>query len=205
VSWEPLGPYGLGFGDFERHSDLVSRLGLHFTRSGEDAQGQPDTDTFDNTQIRLSDGSVIFEPGLFGPGIQVREVTYQMLSFDAGLKRDGWALEGEFFYRWLDDFGVSGGELPFDRLEDYGIQAWLSSMVMAEKLQIYVGAAKIFGEFGDPWDVRLGLNYFPFGTRAVRWNNELMYMNESPVGGLAYPYAVGGTGFIFQSNFEVAF
>ena len=109
VSWEPLGSYGLGFGDYEEHESLVSRLGLHFTRSDEDSQGQPDSDTFDNTQIRLSDGSVIFEPDLFGDGVQVREVSYQMLALDGGVKLRGYALEGELYYRWLDDFRVRGG------------------------------------------------------------------------------------------------
>ena len=205
LSWEPLGAYGLGFGDYEHHEDLVTRIGLHYTRSREDSQSQSDTDTFDNTQIRFSDGTVIFEPGLFGEGVQIREVTYHMVSVDAGLKLGGWALEGEFFYRRLDDFHVRGGDVPFDETDDFGIQAWASAMVKPKKLQVYLGAAKIFGEFGDPWDVRVGLNYFPFETKAVRWNNEVIYLNESPVGGIAYPYAVGGTGFVFQSNFEVAF
>ena len=137
---------------------------------------------------------MIFEPGLFGEGVQIREVTYHMVSVDAGVKLGGWALEGEFFYRRLDDFHVRGGDVPFDQTDDFGIQAWASAMVKPKKLQVYLGGAKIFGEFGDPWDVRVGLNYFPFETKAVRWNNEVIYLNESPVGGIAYPYAVGGTG-----------
>ena len=78
-------------------------------------------------------------------------------------------------------------------------------MVLPEKLQVYLGGSMIFGEYGDPWDARLGVNWFPFGNKTVRWNNELIYLSRSPVGGLAYPYAVGGTGVVFQSNFEVAF
>jgi hypothetical protein len=205
VSWEPLGPYGLGFGDYERHPSLVSRLGFHFTRSDEDSQGQPDSDTFDNTQLRLSDGSVIFSPNLFGPGLQVREATYQMAAIDAGLKYQGYSLEGEVYARRLDDFSVRGGSLPFDHIDDYGVQLWASAMVVPDKLQLYAGGAMIFGEYGDPWDTRLGVNWFPFANKSVRWNNEIMYMRESPVGGIAYPYAVGGNGFAFQSNFEVAF
>jgi len=205
VSWEPLGPYGLGFGDYEEHERLVSRLGFHFTRSNEDSQGQPDSDTFDNTQIRLSDGSVIFEPNLFGEGVQVRDVRYHMIALDGGLKFRGYALEGELYYRRLDDFGVRGGSLPFDSVDDYGFYLVGSAMVLPEKLQVYLGGSLIFGEYGDPWDIKLGMNWFPFGNKTVRWNNELIYLKGSPVGGIAYPYAVGGTGVVFQSNFEVAF
>ena len=41
VSWEPLGSYGLGFGDYEQHEDLVARMGLHFTRSARTRRASP--------------------------------------------------------------------------------------------------------------------------------------------------------------------
>ena len=148
---------------------------------------------------------MIFEPNLFGEGIQVKDVRYHMIALDGGVKLDGYSLEGELYYRRLDDFGVSGGQLPFDGLNDYGLYLEGSAMVMPEKLQVYLGGSMIFGQYGDPWDVKLGLNWFPFKDKSVRWNNELIYLSRSPVGGIAYPYAVGGTGVVFQSNFEVAF
>jgi hypothetical protein len=205
VGWEPLGPYGIGFGDYEQHENPVTRLALHFTRSDEDTQGQPDTDVFDNTQIRLSDGSVIFEPDLFAPGLQVRRVQYQMAALDAGVKYRGYSLEGEMYWRRLDDFHTRGGDLSFDRLDDYGFYLAASAMVLPDRLQLYLGGSKIFGEFGDPWDIRLGANFFPFADKTIRWNNEVMYLHDSPVGGIAYPYTVGGRGVVFHSNFEVAF
>jgi hypothetical protein len=51
----------------------------------------------------------------------------------------------------------------------------------------------------------VGANWFPFENKTLRWNNELMYLRNSPVGGLAYPYVVGGNGLVFQSNLEIAF
>ena len=65
------GEYGMfngSYGDFDNHQKAATRFGIHFTRSDEDRQGQPTSDIFENTQIRLSDGSVIFAPDLFGPG-----------------------------------------------------------------------------------------------------------------------------------------
>ncbi|MCK7517817.1 MAG: hypothetical protein MZV64_08960 [Ignavibacteriales bacterium] len=65
------GEYGMmnsSFGDFEDHQAAATRLALHFTRSDEDRQGQPTNSAFDNVQIRISDGSVIFMPDLFGAG-----------------------------------------------------------------------------------------------------------------------------------------
>jgi hypothetical protein len=206
VSWEPTDDYGRAFGDFDWHETLSTRLALHFTHSTETAQGQPDTDTFDNTQIRLSDGNVIFAPDLFGPDVQIQEARYQMASFDAGVKFRGLSLEGEYFYRLVNDFhGPLVHTLGFDELRDHGFQIQASAMLLPRRLQLYVGGSKIFGEYGDPWDTRIGLNWFPFGNQSFRWNNEIGYYRHSPVGGLAYPYQVGGNGVLFQSNFELAF
>ncbi|MCI0637223.1 MAG: hypothetical protein L0206_25405, partial [Actinobacteria bacterium] len=63
VSWEPTDDYGRPFGDYEWHETPSTRLALHFTHSTEDAQGQPDSDDFENSQIRLSDGNQIFQAG----------------------------------------------------------------------------------------------------------------------------------------------
>ena len=87
---------------------LATRLAAHFTRSTEDKQEQPNSDQFENTQIRLEDGSVIFTPNLFGQGISVTDVTYKMAAFDGGLKYHGYSLEGEYFLRWLDNFHGPG-------------------------------------------------------------------------------------------------
>jgi hypothetical protein len=204
--WEPLGPYGKAYGDFEHHEEVAARFGLHFTRSDENAQGQPRTEDFENVQIRTSDGNVIFAPGLFGEGIQIREANYQMLAFDTGVKYKGFALEGEYYYRWVDEFqGTLVDRLDFDELRDHGFQLQASAMLLPEKLQVYASGSKIFGEYGDPWDARVGVNFFPFENQGIRWNNELIYVHDSPVGALSLPYLVGSHGLIFHSNFEIFF
>ena len=206
LAWQPQGDYGAGFGDWENHENVSTRLAAHFTRSREDAQSQPNTDSFENVTVRLSDGNVVFEPDLFGPGVRVRDVTYQMAAVDAGIKYRGLSLEAEYYYRWLDNFRGPGTDpLPFDTLNDHGFQVQTSAMVIPEKLQAYVVGSMVFGEYGEPWDARLGVNWFPFDTRALRWNNELMWVDESPVGGLSLPYQVGANGLIFSSNVELNF
>ena len=47
--------------------------------------------SIENSQIRLTDGSIIFTPDLFGPGITVENVHYYMASIDAGVKYKGFA------------------------------------------------------------------------------------------------------------------
>ena len=207
--WMPTtGEFGptSGFGDFEGHDAVATRLGIHYTRSNEDRQEQPGTEAPDNAQIRLSDGNIVFTPGLFGPGINVTNVIFQMESLDAGVKHRGFALEGEFYWRRLSNFrGTEIGALPFDHLTDTGFQLQGSAMVVPKTAQLYVSGSRIFGDYGKPSDVRFGVNVFPWKNQMVRWNTELLYLNRSSVGYLSVPFTVGGNGPVFHSNFELNF
>lgn len=200
--WEQKG-FGLGFGDFEEHERPTSRLGIHYTQSTEDKQSQPTTDAFENTQIRLSDGSVVFTPDLFGPGVTVEQVFDQMVAVDGAVKYRGYALEAEYFFRRLSDF-AGPGTAGLPRRSDRGLQVQASAMAIPQTLQVYLSGSRIDGEFGKPWDARLGANWFPFNNKVVRWNTEFMYLRKSPTGGTAYPFPVGGNGLVFYTSLEMA-
>jgi hypothetical protein len=207
--WTPTGDFsqgvsGQGWGDFEHHEQFATRLAAHFSRSDEFKESQPDSDTIENTQIRLSDGSVIFTPNLFGPGITIEEATWRMSSFDGGFKYRGYSLEGEYFLRWVNNFRGTGTE-GLKSLFDHGFQIQGSAMVLPKTLQAYAGHSRIFGQYGRPWDVRLGLNWFPWQNKVMRWNAEGLYLYKSPVGYTSVPFAVGGRGFVFHTSVEVAF
>jgi hypothetical protein len=202
--WEPRGEFGLGFGDFEDHKKLAIRLAGHFTRSRETAEEQPNTQAFDNTQIRLADGTVIFTPNLFGPGVTVNALNTRMTAFDGGLKYHGFSLDGEYFSRWLNNF-AGPGTAGLPSLFDQGFQMQASAMAIPKTLQFYAGGSTIFGKFGNPYDTRVGMNWFPWKNKVVRVNNEFLYLYKSPVGYTSVPFVVGGTGLVFHSNLELAF
>jgi hypothetical protein len=203
--WMPTtGEFGKGFGDFEQHPELATRLAAHFTRSNEDTQEQPNSNQFENTQIRLEDGSVIFTPNLLGPGVTITDLTYKMAAFDGGLKYHGYSLEGEFFLRWLDHFhgpGTTGLPTIFST----GVQLQASTMAIPKTLQVYLGGSTLNGKYGNPFDFRAGINWFPYHNRVLRWNTEFLYLYKSPVGYTAVPFALGGTGPVFHTNLELAF
>ena len=202
--WEPTtGEFGRGFGDFEDHQQVATRLGLHYTRSTEDKQSQPNSDAFENTQIRLSDGTVVFTPNIFGPGVTVEEVRYQMSSLDGGVKYKGWALEGEYYVRKLSDFqGPGTGVVP--TMWDRGFQLQASTMIVPRTFQVYLGGSYVNGNYGYPWDVRAGVNWHPWHNRVFRWNTQVTYLNHSPVGYTSLTYNVGSKGVVFNTDFELA-
>ncbi len=207
IWWMPTtGEFGpaIGFGDFEGHEKLATLFGLHFTRSREDKQSQPGLNDIENSQIRLSDGTLLFSPNAFNTGGQVNRATYQMADLEAGFKYLGWSLEAEYYLRWVNEFQTTGF-IPVNSLFDHGFQVQASAMVIPKQLQAYVAGSQIFGQYGNPWDVTAGLNWYPFSRREMHINAEAIYLNHSPVGGSSYPYVVGGNGWVFNTDVIVTF
>jgi hypothetical protein len=208
VQWLPsTGEFGLygTFGDYDHHEKVATRLAGHYTHSREDRQTQPGADSIENSQIRLTDGSVIFTPGLFGPGITVEKVDYDMVSVDAGVKYRGLSLEAEYYWRWLGDYaGPNTAGLP--DIKDTGFQVQASAMPVPRTLQVYLSGSAIFGErHGDASEVRAGLNWYFIKQRGLRLNAEWIHLDDCPVGYTAVPYPVGGNGDIFHANVELNF
>jgi hypothetical protein len=206
IQWLPsTGEFGLygGFGDFDQHEKVATRLGAHYSHSREDKQSQPGTDDIENSQIRLTDGNVIFTPDLFAPGITVDEVTYEMACVDAGIKYKGFSVEAEYYWRWLSNFrGTNTGSIA--DIDDHGFQLQTSAMAVPKTLQVYASGSAIHGRYGNASDLRAGVNWYPFKKmRGIRWNNEWIRLKKCPVGYTAVPYPVGGNGDVFHSNVEM--
>ncbi len=206
--WMPTtGEYGpnQGFGDYEFHENLATRIGLHYSERRETAPSPPGSQVTENTQIRTSDGRSLFTTGAYATGVGVEKARYRMSTVDAGMKYRGFALEGEYFMRWLDDIKANG-VLPFSNLADQGFQLQASTMVLPKKLQLYLSGSKILGEYGNPHDVALGGNWYPYqDTRKLRVNAELLYLSHSPVGYTSVPFTLGGNGLVFNTNLELSF
>ena len=209
LAWMPTtGEFGVanGFGDLEVHDEPATRFGVHGTYSAENRQSQPNTDAIENSQIRVSDGRIVFTPFAFGPDIAITDVDFKMIAADAGWKYRGWSLEGEYYWRLVDQLrGQNVDQLPFDKFSDTGFQLLASATPRPQALQLYAGFSQVFGEFGDPWEVRGGVNAFPWKNKAMRWNNEFIWLDHSPTGNAGYPYPVNAHGLVFSSNFEVNF
>jgi hypothetical protein len=207
LQWLPstgeFGPFG-EFGDFAHHEKVATRLGAHYTHSTEDKQSQPGQNGIENSQVRLTDGSVIFTPDLFGPGIAVEKVKYQLVSADAGIKYKGLALEAEYYWRWLSDF-VGPNTAGLADIDDHGFQVQSSAMAVPKRIQVYLSGSAIRGRYGNGSEVRAGASWFIARERELRLNPEWIHLNKCPVGYTAVPYPVGGNGDVFHVNFEMSF
>jgi hypothetical protein len=205
--WMPttseFGLYGT-FGDYDHHELVATRLGVHYTHSREEKQSQPGTDDIENSQIRLTDGSIVFTPDLFAPGTTVDRVTYRMASVDAGVKYKGFSLEGEYYWRTLTNFAGTNTGFIAD-IDDHGFQIQSSAMIVEKTLQVYLSGSAIRGPYGDASEVRAGANWYVTRQRGIRVNAEWIHLNNCPVGYTAVPYPVGGNGDIYHANLEMNF
>lgn len=205
VAWN-TGNYGATgpYSDFEHHDNIATLLGGAYSRSNESRQSQPGTDDPENSQIRLSDGTGIFAFDAFAPNTQVVEAKYEMASAFGGLKYKGFALDLDYFFRWVSKFKTVG-QIPVTKLFDHGFSTQASYMLVPKKLMLYGIGSYIFGQYGNPSEINVGLNWFPFKNRSFRLNPEIIFADRSPVGYSSYPTVVGANGTVFMANLEIFF
>ena len=86
-----------------------------------------------------------------------------------------------------------------------GFQLQGSAMVVPGQLQAYASGYKIFGEYGDPWDLALGVSWFPMSRRELRVNVQGLYLSDSRVGYNSVPFPTGGNGWVFSTDVMVNF
>jgi hypothetical protein len=130
-------------------------------------------------------------------GVTVENVRYQLLSAAAGMKQHGFWLQGEGYARKLDDF-VATGKLPVSAIRDFGFYVQLADMVVQKRFELYGATSYVFGPYGHPKEFLGGSNYYPWNTRNIRLNTQLIYVFHSPVNSTFGFYMGGLTGPIFS-------
>ncbi len=194
VWWEPttgeFGPRG-GFGDYEEHYGLATRFGTSYTHSRENRFSDLAQKSPDNTQIRISDSLLLFEADALAPGVTVEYANYDMLATDAAFKYRGFFLQTEWYFRWLTRFEATG-PLPIERMFDWGFYVQASYMVVPRLLELYASTSHVLGEFDyNGHEVVGGTNFYPFDTRNLRFNVQVIGVDHSPASSL-FGYYVGG-------------
>jgi hypothetical protein len=211
VWWEPLGDYGPPGRSRNMYDDYFSsrkvriRLGTSFTRSRENRFSDLDQSSPENTSIYNSDGVKAFATGAFARGVTLQDATYKMSAIDYGLKWNGLAVNGQYFFRWLNDF-VSDGPLPLSSTFDHGNELSASYFVKPKKLMPYVRASWVRGQFRDPYEYGTGLRWYYLPTERLWLNAELIHITGgAPYSGTFTPYSAGITNWAPMVQAYIAF
>jgi len=210
VWWEPLGPYGPAsrarnmYDDYFASDKLRIRLGTAFTRSREDRFSNLDQSSPENTSLHNSDGVLTFSTGAFAPGVTVDKATYRMWAIDGGMKWNGYAVNGQYYFRWLNDFEADG-PLPISATFDHGFELSAGKFIVPKKLMLYVRGSAVFGEFGDSHEYAGGLKWHFLPTERLWLTGEGMRVYKVPYSGGFTPYTAGMTGWVPMVQTVLAF
>jgi hypothetical protein len=210
VWWEPLGDYGPPgksrnmYDDYFSANDLRIRLGTSFTHSREDRFSNLDQSSPENTSLYNSDGVLTFSTGAFAPGVTVEEATYQMWAIDWGLKWNGWSVNGQYYFRWVDDFKADG-PIPIDSMFDHGFELSAAKFIIPKTLMAYGRGSMVFGEFRDSWEAGIGAKWYFLPTERMWLNAELMRTVNVPYSGTFTPYTAGLTAWVPMVQAILAF
>ena len=208
--WEPLGPYGPPsrarnmYDDYFAEDKLRIRLGTAFTRSREDRFSNLDQSSPENTSIHNSDGVLTFSTGAFAPGVTVQEALYKMWAIDGGAKWRGFAVNGQYYFRWLSDFEADG-PLPLASTFDHGFELSAGTFVVPKKLMVYVRGSAVFGQFADSHEYAGGVKWHFLPTERLWLSAELMRVQRAPYSGGFTPYTSGLTGWVPMIQSVLAF
>lgn len=203
VWWEPWGNYGVPYNDLEKHANPVIRLGSCFTRAREDRFSDESVSTPDNVQLYNSDGVLFFSTGALAPGVTVLLADYTMWAIDAGYKHNGFAMNGQYFFRWLNNFRADG-TLPISETFDNGFEA-SAGYFFHPKVELYTRTSFVFGQFGDSHEFCGGFNWYPYENRGLRVCGEVGRVDNSPVGNIITPYQAGMSGWMFLLQAQLNF
>ena len=209
VWWMPttkeFGPKG-AYGDWEYHEQVATRFGVSTVYSPEEpfvSNNAPG-----NTTLRLADSVNVFEPGALAPGVTVRNVDYQLLSLDAGIKYKGLFLQTEIYNRWLDGFEADG-PLPVRQIHDKGFYVQGAFYPIPKKLEVYAATSQVYGDqragFGNSSEYLAGMNFYVTNSRNHRLNVQVIDVNRSPVSSTFGYYVGGQTGTTYATAFSVFF
>jgi hypothetical protein len=203
LTWLPttgeFGPRG-AFGDYERHEKLATRFNLAYTYSPEERQVASVDEVSNNTTLRLADSLNVFDTGTFANGVTVTNTRFRLLTAAAGMKYRGFWLQGEGYYRKLDQF-VADGRMPVGAVRDTGFYVQMAHMIVPNRIELYGGTSYVFSDYGRPKEFLFGGNYYPWDTRNLRLNVHLINVDHSPVSSTFGFYMGKITGQVFAIGF----
>jgi len=183
ITWLPttgeFGPRG-AFGDYESHEKLATRFNLAYTFSPEERQAPIGTPP-SNTTLRFADSLNLFDTGALADGVTVERAHYQLVSAAAGMKYRGFWLQGEGYGRLLDHF-IADGPLPVRAVRNSGFYVQAAGMIVPKRFELYGSTSYVFGDYGrHPHEFIVGSNYYPWNTRNLRLNVQVITVSHSPV------------------------
>ena len=138
-------------------------------------------------------------------GLAIDKFDFHMAAADAAVKYQGFAANGELFYRWLDNLETTAGPAARGSYYDWGGYCDAGFMIVPKTLEPVVRVSTIQGAVGDSWEYAAGINYYIDGTHKNKLSFDVSKLNGSPTSNGGPGYRVGDDGLFFRLQWQIAF
>ena len=160
---------------------MATRFNLAYTYSPEERQAGTVGDVSSNTTLRLADSLNVFDTGALANGVTVERARYQLVSAAAGMKYRGFWLQGEGYGRKTGPFRC-GRIATSARSSGLRLLRSTGSDDRAEPSSNFMGPPLMSSaNIGHPKEFIIGGNYYPWNTRNLRLNIQVINVDHSPV------------------------
>lgn len=204
IWWEPWGDFGPGYCDLEDHQQLVVRAGTSYTFAL--ARGnQADSDTTENSALRLSDGTLITQPGALAPGVTLQRYDVSLIAFDLAFKVRGCSLSAEVYLQDLSSL-QGNGPLPINSTAAQGGFLQGGYFVLPQRLEFYSRTSFVTGRYGSGTEVAGGMNWFPIaGQSNLRFTFDVAQLESSPADQNRTGFVAGQSGLLLRTQINSSF
>jgi flagellar hook-basal body complex protein FliE len=187
--WDIYGNYGSGYSDLTHHEDVALRIGNSISHS--------DMDSSEETSFyRLIDGTEASDT--YAGGFDI-----WMYSIDAGMKYQGWSLNTEFFFRFMQDFDP---DAAVDELNTYGAFTEAGYFIIPETVELMARVSRINDQGGSPSadEYAAGANLYLDGYD-LRLTFDVSVLDGTPADNRNANYRTGDDGVMFRTQLEASF
>ena len=204
VWWEPWGDFGPGYSDLEDHDELAMRAGSSYTFAlGQGSQS--DSDAIENSSVRLSDGTLITQPGALSPGVTLQRYDLSLVAMDLAFKFRGCSLSTEIYFQELSSLQGSGS-IQLSPTRAHGGFAQGGFFLLPRKIELYSRTSWVTGEFGSGTEVAGGFNWFVLpGKSNLRYTFDVAGLESSPADQNRTGFVAGQTGILFRTQINASF
>ena len=203
VYWDPWGDFGGQLVDYDCSQSPLARFGASFTygAQGDLTGGLP---LAESSFAQLTDGTRLTALSALAGGATVSEFDAYLVSIDAAMKWQGWSVNGETFFRWLQSID-GDGPLPLSDLYQRGFYVEGGKFLIPGRLDVNARYSQIDGFFGNASEAAAGINLYPADTHKMKVSFDVADIQQSPLNNTASDILVGDDGTLFRTQFQVEF
>lgn len=201
--YEPLGPFGGNPVDFNCSCAPLVRLGHSMVYSPQ-ARDSPGTPLPEVGFLRLTDGTILTQPGALTPGVTVSDFDLYFYSVDFAAKYRGWSVDAEAYLRWLEEI-EGDGPLSVTDLFQRGFYVEGGRFLIPRRLDVNLRYSQVSGLLGNASEIAVGANWYPLASERLKVSMDVTSLDGSPLNNTTSDILVGDDGVLFRTQVQAEF